>query len=110
MNNQILVHSLLAFNAILASVLGGVILYKGMSRQCNAQVSSGVGLLAFSVIYWLFAHDLSWWSAGLLPSVFAIAMLKQDAILTRISARCDSAIDRINRAELVPIKVSSDNR
>ena len=109
MNTQ-LVALLLALNAISASALGGVILYKGITRKCNAQTGYGLGMLAFSLVYSLLAKDMMWWHIGVVPSIFALAMLKTDAILDRISDRCDSMIARISCANLIPIKVSSHKR
>lgn len=105
---QIITTAMLASNAILAAVLGGVILFKGVSKKCNVQSGSGLALLSFSLLYWIAAEDLSWWLGGLLPSMIAIAVLRQDAIIDRVSRQCDVAITRIESANLVPIKVSSD--
>lgn len=107
-STQIITTAMLASNAILAAVLGGVILFKGISKKCNAQSGGGLALLSFSILYWIAAEDLSSWMVGLLPSMIAIAVLRQDAIIDRVSRRCDTAIDRIQSANLVPIKVSSD--
>ena len=107
-STQIITTAMLASNAILAAVLGGAILFKGVSKKCNAQSGGGLALLSFSILYWIAAEDLSSWMVGLLPSMIAIAVLRQDAIIDRALRQCDAAIDRIESANLVPIKVSSD--
>lgn len=96
--------AILATNAILASALGAVLLYRGIKKRCQGLIRSSVVMFCFSIAYVLTARGLADWAIGLLPAVWAIWLLKVDSALDTVDARLDSVLDRIASNPPIPPK------